>query len=411
VTIVLLACGLLGVLAAPANAAGPTGTVSVSGTQLVYTAAAGVANKLVFDFWQLRAQNRFLIADTAGRPTPGAGCQTSTVANSVVCTSTGVTSANIALADGDDNVRAVDGGKLTGGFIAINGGAGNDFIDSQVNGTGPAQVRYAGGDGNDSIDGGDAGDILDGGNGDDILQGDGSAPGQPQGNDRLTGGAGFDFLYGMGGNDTMDGGAGRDLYEGGAGADVVNAHLDNQADLTINCGADIDTASRDGFDAVQASFSGCETLTTIVAATFLKRYILANGPDRWATTGPAPGYILESTLGNGYSRSDTLNLVPLYGCTTGIDHFLSSSPSCGGQQVVVLEVFVRDPKANKPIGSLNLYQCVRAGDRFESLSSTCEGSGTGILLGFITPVSGPNGPASGRSGAPSIPTPPLPKAA
>jgi hypothetical protein len=272
-------------------------------------------------------------------------------------------------------------------------------------------VRYSGGDGNDSLYGGDAGDILDGGNGDDILQGDGSAPGQPQGNDRLTGGAGFDFLYGMGGNDTMDGGAGRDLYDGGAGADVVNAHLDNQADLTVDCGAGTDTAYRDGFDAVQGSFSGCETLTTIVAATILKRYILANGPDRWATTGPAPGYILESILGNGYSRSDTLNVVPLL----RVHHRHRPLPlrvpglrPAAGRRAGGLR---EDPKAHKPIGSLNLYQCVRAGDRFESLSSTCEGSGTGILLGFITPVSGPDAPVGSRSRAPGIPAPPPPKAA
>jgi hypothetical protein len=401
--LVPLAGLVLAMMAGPASAAGPAGTVSISGTQLVYSATAGVANRLTADFWQLRAQNKFLISDDAGRPTPGAGCQVSTVANSVVCNSPGVTSASIALGDGDDNARVIDGGKLTGGFIAVNGGAGNDFIDSQVDGTGPAQVRLTGADGNDNLFGGNGNDILDGGNGDDMLQGDGSAPGQPQGNDNLAGGAGFDFLYGMGGNDTMDGGAGRDLYDAGAGNDTVNAHLDNIADLTTDCGAGTDTAFRDGFDAVQASFSGCETLTTIVPATILKRYILANGPDRWATTGPAPGYILESVMGNAYKRSDTLNVVPIYGCTTGIDHFLAGSSSCGGQQVVVLEAFVRDPKAHKPIGSVDLYACVRAGDRFESTSSTCEGSGTGILLGFIERISGPAGGGSARPGIPGPP--------
>ena len=71
----------------------------------------------------------------------------------------------------------------------------------------------------------------------------------------IVGGGANDTLRGNGGADDITGGAGADTMVGGAGGDVFRA-VDGEADTSISCGADVDTAYYDG--ALDPSPVGCE---------------------------------------------------------------------------------------------------------------------------------------------------------
>ncbi|MBR4032392.1 MAG: hypothetical protein IKJ07_06630 [Clostridia bacterium] len=108
-----------------------------------------------------------------------------------------------------------------GNGLAINSGAGNDYIKL----TGKAATLIAG-NGNDSLwaASGSGTYVVDGGKGNDILRGG-------KGADSLVGGAGNDKLYGNAGNDFLNGGAGKDFLDGGAGNDILNGGDDNDTIL------------------------------------------------------------------------------------------------------------------------------------------------------------------------------------
>lgn len=91
-------------------------------------------------------------------------------------------------------------GPTPGGYVVINGTAGNNTIK----GTSKDEIIYAG----------DGKDTVDGGGGDDIICGEGGA-------DTLSGGGGDDILDGGAGNDELRGGTGDDVLLGGGGTDVL----------------------------------------------------------------------------------------------------------------------------------------------------------------------------------------------
>lgn len=94
------------------------------------------------------------------------------------------------------------------GPLALQGGDGDDFIDSANLGD-----TLSGGAGNDDLDGLAGDDVQFGGSGTDRLKGDG-------GNDSLDGGSGNDTLTGSRGDDTIQGGSGNDSLQGGFGNDA-----------------------------------------------------------------------------------------------------------------------------------------------------------------------------------------------
>jgi Ca2+-binding RTX toxin-like protein len=110
-----------------------------------------------------------------------------------------------------------------GGF-----GSGTIYLGKAViiNGDGGGLVQ--GGSGNDELSGGAGHDQIEGQNGDDTIDG----------------GAGNDVLLGQGGNDTMIGGPGSDEFLGATGNDIMHAD-DDEADVTINGGSEVDTAYYD----------------------------------------------------------------------------------------------------------------------------------------------------------------------
>ena len=98
----------------------------------------------------------------------------------------------------------------------------------------------------------------------------------------------------------------------------------------------------------------------------------SNGTDNWATTGSVPaGYALGSTLGF-LAPQPTPGTVPLYGCTSGPDHFLSLSSSCEGQTVLDTEGYIYG-SAPTTGASAPVYSCLSGStsteDHFVSTSS------------------------------------------
>lgn len=157
----------------------------------------------------------------------------------------------IDLGDGDD---MLDASRLSGVFVDVRGGAGDDVI---LLGDGGGHVR--GEDGNDTITvmSGNTGTILDGGAGKDKLTG-------AAGDDTLIGGSGNDRLYGNAGADSLEGGSGADQLRGGAGNDTyvfkdnygADRFSDTQGEISLDfsgvtAGLDI-SVGRNGVSAVNA---------------------------------------------------------------------------------------------------------------------------------------------------------------
>jgi len=167
------------VTATPAWAA--AGTVTRSGSTLIFTAGSGTANDVVVSLFS----GNYIIQDFNAPITPGAGsgCVNSG-ANKVLCVASGVGALSISLLDLNDSVELASFANGVTVPATISGGTGNDNL--------------TGGEGNDTING-DGGD------------------------DKPVGGPGNDTLNGGGGNDTFVedvddcGGCGKDHYYGGAG--------------------------------------------------------------------------------------------------------------------------------------------------------------------------------------------------
>jgi Ca2+-binding RTX toxin-like protein len=137
-----------------------------------------------------------------------------------------ITSPNTICGSGSDvvnfRVNNNPGASLTNyDCETVNGGAGNDFIDStnfpqnSVNVTGGAgNDLLIGSNGNDTMSGNAGNDTIRGNDGNDIINGNG-------GNDSLSGNAGDDTMTGGGGNDVASGGAGEDDIFGNGGNDTL----------------------------------------------------------------------------------------------------------------------------------------------------------------------------------------------
>lgn len=149
---------------------------------------------------------------------------------------------DILAGDGDDTItiNALDRVR-TATLLTVNGGDGNDVINSNGANLGFIRVSLIGGLGDDTLVGGSGTDSLDGGDGDDSLNAQG-------GNDLIFGGNGDDTILGGAGNDRVIAGDGTDNVDAGAGDDSVSG--DVGAD-TINGGDGNDTLDGgDGSDII-----------------------------------------------------------------------------------------------------------------------------------------------------------------
>ncbi|GAA2693603.1 calcium-binding protein [Actinoplanes palleronii] len=174
---------------APAQAAS-TGSASVKGTEISFTARAGKANNVV-----VTRSGRTVTIDDKYAIKPGKGCKR--VDSTKVRCTTAKAPALIKVLLGTRNDRFVNKTSIPS---QVDGQSGNDSI--------------TGGSGNDSLGGDTGNDAISGGAGNDLLSGD-------TGNDAISGGYGDDEISGWSGNDRLYGGSGRDWIDGGTGDDKL----------------------------------------------------------------------------------------------------------------------------------------------------------------------------------------------
>lgn len=153
--------------------------------------------------------------------------------------------------------------------LEVNGGAGDDsFTVGDLAGAKLQDVRFNGGEGNDTLDAGEATTIVRafGGAGDDLLQG-GFA------NDVLRGDDGNDIIIGFRGDDDIAGGLGddrmiwnngdgSDLMRGGAGQDVVEVNgADGLGDdFTLQANGDLVSFARVNLGLFELTIDGTESM-------------------------------------------------------------------------------------------------------------------------------------------------------
>ena len=215
------------VLALLPAAASAHSTVTIQGSDIVYTSEDAVSNnKLVVDETATAIRFRDREADAGiqsgdARCTPGD--QDGALAYEMTCSKAGLQRLTVDLGPNEDSMVA----NLTTIVAGATGATGADSLKV----AGPTADLLAGDTGND---------VLDGGEGGDDLRGD-------EGNDTITG---------AGGNDTIQGGTGADTVDAGEGDDTVNVP-DGTADK-VTCGGGVNTVRADTVDEVAADCENVE---------------------------------------------------------------------------------------------------------------------------------------------------------
>ncbi|WP_225987510.1 calcium-binding protein [Streptomyces spectabilis] len=261
-------------LSGTAGAAAPSATAAVGGKSVVYTAAAGQANKL--DVTASRTgsgiDNLTYVIDDVVTIKAGRGCTypTSSDHTKVSCQVDTLESqdpyATLEVFAGDraDAVKYTNKTDDAYYFASLDLGKGNDTLteaagvqgNSVLGGAGDDTLTLAegsvvlGGDGKDTIRAG-RGAISKGGNGNDTIyaSGENSDVDGEAGNDVIRGGGNRQSLSGGDGDDTIRAGAGNDFLYGGKGNDVLygeggdDAIYGNSGDDKLYGGAGRDTLS------------------------------------------------------------------------------------------------------------------------------------------------------------------------
>jgi hypothetical protein len=271
---VLLLLALAVACAALVPTVAAAGTVTISGSTVVFSDPAGADNRVDVDAGQTAdcpdgAAWCVEIEDDLGPPAPGDGRCVSDGLFTTTCALGARGAIDIDLGAGADLLASMtdagDALRVRGGpgndtlfgrtgQETLDGGEGNDELYPDDNAYTPSVPTpgpdtVAGGPGTDkvwyldhqsavrvSLDGaandGGAADVdnvqpdveaIVGSNHSDVLVGSGAVndiDGR-EGDDRITGGAGGDKVYGNIGNDALDGGAGDDYLEGGSNDDTI----------------------------------------------------------------------------------------------------------------------------------------------------------------------------------------------
>ena len=296
-------------------------------------------------------------------------------------------------------------------------GPANDKVDGSADGR-PA--RFAGNDGDDTLQGSAGDDKLDGGNGNDLLQGRGGAdeiiggPGTDTASyadsedgvrvslldegfatggdatgdmlgidpttgltdiegvvgsnyaDELTGSVGPNYLSGMGGDDDLDGGRGNDTLNGGAGMDMLEGGRGNDA---LNGGAgDDDLDGGTGNDALNGGAGGDRldggagenTLSYAGSSAVVARLHGVGTPEKYVQSlmnGDAEGDVLLGRVTENYVETDEDGNQTAYDVQLSNFQHLTGS---GGDDV--LSGDLRDNTIRGGAGNDKIYGGPRGGD-------------------------------------------------
>ena len=267
---------------------------------LMTTTVAPGAAQLTFDGSATTSSSRFLVSGVKSAK-GGGGDDALSGTNDLV-------TGNILDGGGGDD--ALSGLK---GWDTLRGGPGDDAITPGDPGSGNGTDVADGGEGTqDALSLADRktpqvisfdGVANDGGAGQPVLISGFEAASGGEGDDTITGDAGFNHLYGLTGKDTIDGaGGGHDVLRGGPGADTVRARDASPLFGDVGCGGDADTAIVDAADLVAPD---CETVDRAAAPA---GFTPAGAPDATApaVTLGGPRAIARAALLKGVGVPITL---------------------------------------------------------------------------------------------------------
>jgi hypothetical protein len=124
----------------------------------------------------------------------------------------------------------------------------------------------------------------------------------------------------------------------------------------------------------------------VSAAIPFNRYF--NGSVHEVTTGwvsPDAGFQSQESLGHLHANPANGATVPFYGCKGGEkDYFVSLDIDCEGQRILGKNGY----GYSQPVPGINLvalYRCFTGYDHFVSKDPKCEGYTTDKLLGYVVP--------------------------
>jgi hypothetical protein len=113
-----------------------------------------------------------------------------------------------------------------------------------------------------------------------------------------------------------------------------------------------------------------------------------NGTQHEVTSGwisPGGGFRAQQTFGHIYANPLQGATVPIYGCKGGqTEYFASLDPACEGQRILGKDGYAYA----KPVSGMSLvpiYRCSSGQDHFVSTSASCGGKSMDELLGYIAP--------------------------
>jgi hypothetical protein len=114
----------------------------------------------------------------------------------------------------------------------------------------------------------------------------------------------------------------------------------------------------------------------------------SNQTSHEVTTGwvdPHGNFSMQMTLGHLYQSPQQGATVPFYGCKSGsTDYFVSLNRDCEGARILGINGY----GYSAPVAGLNLvpmYRCSTGHDHFVSADPQCEGQSTQQLLGYVLP--------------------------
>ncbi|MGZ0168794.1 MAG: leishmanolysin-related zinc metalloendopeptidase, partial [Planctomycetales bacterium] len=223
----------------------------------------------------------------------------------VVSIESGTMIVNVNGQAGDDTFNFASIGLVNEILLNVNGGTGQDMINTNGVDLSGIRVGFDAGDGDDTILGGSGSETIVGGAGNDMISGGG-------GDDSLDGGVGDDVLVGGDGNDTVRGGLGIDRIDGGNGDDSLAGGFNND---TINGEAGNDSVDGgqaddlitggDGDDTLQGS-DGSDTIDGMAGMDFL-----VGGSDNDSLSGGTEDDTIRGGDGddfiNGQAGDDVVN--------------------------------------------------------------------------------------------------------
>ncbi|WP_203996132.1 LamG domain-containing protein [Virgisporangium aurantiacum] len=142
----------------------------------------------------------------------------------------------------------------------------------------------------------------------------------------------------------------------------------------------------DRFESLTAGCDGAGVTGTVLGFTvaygLLARYRVPGYDHHTTVQGTPPGYLLDGPAHGYLDLTQSPGTVPLWSCREATDRFLSTDATCEGKTAVGVIGFISSaPVVGATSGPL--YRCSQNGQRLTSMRSDCDGLTVDRQLGYI----------------------------